>query len=147
MSASFEITGLKELQKRLATLPDRVQRKAMRPAVSAGATMIVRAQKSKAPRESGLLKKSIGKKIVTNKKTQSVTAVIGPRKSVTGEYKGKLRKPSRYAHLADKGFIDESGEHHPGNGFVTTSLDEAGGQALNAMTSKLGDGIEKEAAK
>src|SRR5262249_50692934 len=138
VSAGFEIAGLKELQKKLGALPDRVQRKVMRPAVSAAATPIAKTAKQKAKKRSGLLKKSIGKKVVTNKRAGSVSAVTGPRKNVTAEIDGKTVRASRYAHLVEKGFIDEHGEHHAPQPFMNPALDEAGGQALGIMATKLG---------
>lgn len=142
----MEIDGLKELQKKLATLPERVQRKVMRSATNAGASPILKAAKRKAKKRTGLLKKALGKKVVTNKKNQSVTAVIGPRKDVTGEVNGKTYKPSRTAHLVEKGFIAANGEHVAAQPFLNPALEETAGEAVSVIASKLGQGIEKEAA-
>lgn len=147
MSASIQIDGLKELQRKLATLPERVQWKVMRPAVSAAATPVLKSARQKAKKRSGGLRKSLGKKIVTNKKTQSVTAIIGPRKDFQTEVNGKPYKPSRTAHLVEKGFINAAGEHVPGQPFLNPALAETQGQALGVLGTKLGEGIEKEAAK
>ncbi len=143
----MQISGLAALQKKLAALPERVQRKVMRPAVNAAATPVVRSARSKARRRTGLLKKAIGKKVVTNKKNQSVTAIIGVKKGVQSDVNGKPYKPSRIAHLVEKGFINLAGEYVPGHPFIEPALTETQGQALSTMATKLGDGIEKEAAK
>lgn len=147
MSASFQIDGLKELQRKLATLPERVQRKVMRPAVNAGATPVLKAARQKAKKRTGLLKKSLGKKVVTNKKRQTVSAIVGPRKGVQADVNGRPYKPSRTAHLVEKGFINAAGEHVPGQPFLNPALEETSGQAVNTMATKLGEGIEREAAK
>src|SRR4051812_47249427 len=112
-NAPMQLFGDKQLERVFKTLGERVQRKVLRSAVSVAATPVVKAAKQNANKESGLLKKSLGKKIVTNKQKQSVTAVIGPRRDVSGTYKGKRRKPSRYAHLVEKGHIDEAGRYVP----------------------------------
>src|SRR4051812_41547264 len=101
----LKLIGAKELERKLKTLGPRVQKKVLRSAVSAAGTPVLKSARQKAKKQSGLLKKSLGKKVTTNKNTGAVTAIIGARKQVEGEYKGKPRKPSRYSHLVEKGFI------------------------------------------
>jgi HK97 gp10 family phage protein len=146
-SNGFKLIGDKELERTFKTLGERVQRKLLRSAVSAAATPVVRSAKSKAKKRSGLLSKSLGKKIVTNKSKGSVTAIIGARKEVQGEYKGKPYKPSRISHLVEKGFINQHGEHIPPHPFLDPAATETQGQSLDIMQSKLASGIVAEAAK
>lgn len=141
----LQLFGDKQLERTFKTLGERVQRKLLRQAVSAAATPINKAAKQNAAKESGTLKKSLGKKIVTNKRRQSVTAVIGPRRGVVGEYKGKPRKPSRYAHLVEKGFVDEAGNFHQPQPFLAPAMASTEAQVTNIMQSKLAAGIVKEA--
>lgn len=147
MGSGMELFGSKELQRTFDQLGERVQRSVLRSAVSAAATPITRAAKANAARESGLLKRSLAKKIVTNKKRQSVTAIIGPRRSVSGTYKGKLRKPSRYAHLIEKGWIDKAGRFHAPQSFLRSAYEQTQGQVVSVMQDKLAAGVAKEAAK
>lgn len=57
------------------------------------------------------LKKSLGVKVSTNKKTGEITAVVGPRRGksieVVNPRTGAIVKvsPTRYAHLVEKGFL------------------------------------------
>ena len=146
-SGPLKLIGDKALEKKLKTLGERVQRKVLRSAVSAAATPVVKSAKQRAKKQSGLLKRAMGKKIVTNKARQSVTAVIGARKEVQGEYRGKPRKPSRYSHLVEKGYIDEAGEHVPPQPFLTPALEETRGQSESILHSKLAEGVLREAAK
>lgn len=141
------LIGDKALERKLKALPERVQRRVMRGAINAAATPVVKSAKSKAKKQSGLLKRSLGKKVFTNKKRQSVTAIVGPRKQVKGEYKGQVRKPSRYAHLVEKGYIDEQGNHVPPQPFLNPAMRETEGQALNVMQTKLAEGVVREATK
>jgi HK97 gp10 family phage protein len=147
MAKGVELFGSKELQRTFNTLGERVQRSVLRSAVSVASTPISRAAKANAPRESGLLKKSLGKKVVTNKEKQSVSAIIGPRRNVSGMHKGKLRKPSRYAHLVEKGFIDAAGRFHPPQAFLQPAYDQTQAQVLGVMRDKLATGVAKEAAR
>lgn len=146
-SKGAQLEGFAELERGLKSLGQRVQRRVMRSAVNASATPVLKAARAKAPKQSGLLKRSLGRKVVTNTKRQSVTAIIGPRKKVQGEHKGKPRKPSRYAHLAEKGHIDAHGNYIPGQPFLNPAMAEQEGAALNTLKQKLGAGIAKEAAK
>jgi HK97 gp10 family phage protein len=146
-SGGVKLEGFTELEKDLKTLGERVQRKVLRSAVSAAATPVLKAAKAKTPKQSGTLKKSLGRKIVTNKKTQSVTAIIGPRRGVTGEYEGKERVPSRYAHLVENGHIDSAGNYVPGQPFLNPAMSEEEASAMTKLKDKLKEGIEKEAKK
>lgn len=146
---TFKLEGAKELDRKLRKLGEKVHRRVTRQAVGAAATPVVKAAKANADesKESGLLKKALGKKAVTYKKTQTVAAVVGARKNVVGEVDGKTRKPSRYAHLVEKGYIDEHGNYVPGQPFLRPALDQTGEQAMGVMQNKLASGIEKEAKK
>lgn len=141
--SGFKIDGLDELQRKLKTLPGKVQKKLLRSAVTAGAKPIVNAAKAKAPKRTGTLELSIGRKVMM--KNGTAVAVIGPKTNVQSESKGQTIKPSRYAHLVEKGFIDRAGEHIPGQPFIEPALDEGGPAAVDAMADKLGKGIEKAA--
>src|SRR4051794_6246108 len=97
------LLGAKELERTFRTLGERVQRKVTRGAVNTAATPVVKAARARAAQESGLLRKSLGKKIRTYKQTGTVAAIIGPRTDVEGEHNGKPRKPKYYAHLVEGG--------------------------------------------
>lgn len=145
--AGLQLFGDKALKRTFERMGERVQRKLLRQAVSAAATPVNKAAKQNAAKESGLLKKSLGRKLVTNKRRQSVTAIIGPRRNVVGEYKGKPRKPSRYSHMVEKGFIDRSGKFVPPQPFLAPGMASTQRQAVGIMRDKLAAGVVKEAAK
>lgn len=143
----MQLEGGKALERKLAKLGDKVHRKVTRQAVNAAATPVVRAAKANVETDSGLLKKALGKKTVTAKDKKSVAALVGARKNVQGEVNGKVRKPSRYAHLVEKGFIDQHGVHHPPQPFLRPAIESTGEQAVSIMQTKMADGIEREAKK
>jgi hypothetical protein len=68
--------------------------------------------------DSGLLKKALTKKVARAKDKHTTTVIIGPRRDVAGVVNGKVRKPSRYAHLVENGFVDASGQHVPAQPFL-----------------------------
>lgn len=146
---SFKLEGFKELDRKLKKLGDKVHRKVTRQAVNAAATPVVKAAKANADesKDSGLLKKSLGKKVATFKKTQTVAAIVGARKNVSGEVDGEIRRPARYAHLVEKGHIDENGNHVGARPFLRPALDETGEKAMDVMGAKLAEGVEREAKK
>ena len=144
---SMQLLGDKELTKTLKTLGERVQRKLLRQAVNAASTPVVKAARSKAPKQSGLLKKSLGKKIKTYPAKMTVVGIIGPRTEISGEYDGKKRVPWRYAHLVEGGHIDEQGNVIGLKPFLRPAYDETQGQALQVLKNKLADGVVKEAKK
>lgn len=143
----MELKGDKALERTLRTLGERVQRKIVRSSVNAAATPVLKAARSNVTTESGLLKQSLAKKVNTSKDKQSITAIIGPRRDVKGEYDGKTRKPSRYAHLVEKGFINEAGEYVPPKPFLRPAAESTEQHALGVMSAKLAAGVVKEAAK
>lgn len=143
----FILTGDKALERKLKTLGERVQRKLLRSAVNAASTPTLKAARQKAPKRTGLMRRSLGKKIVTNKKRQSVTAIIGSRKGVSGEFKGKPYRPSRVAHLTERGFINQHGTFVPPKPWLHPAMAETQGQAASVMQQKLAAGIAKEAAR
>lgn len=145
--AGMELFGDKALAKTFKTLGERVQRRVLRQAVNAASTPVVKAARSKARKQSGLLKKSLGKKVKTYPEKMTVVGIIGPRRDVQGEYKGVKRVPANYAHLIEGGKINSDGSYTPPEPFLRPAYDETEGQALNVMRDKLASGVVKEAAK
>lgn len=136
------ITGEKALQKLLKKLPDKVTRKVTRQAINAAANPVLKAARANVPTGEGVLKSSLAKKVKTYTKSQSIIAIIGP----------KLHA-APHAHLVEKGTDDR---HHktgkstgrmPASHFLQKALDENQTASISTMKTKLGKGIEKEAAK
>ncbi len=73
--------------------------------VKAGAKVVQASARAKAPRgKTGLLKKAIGMKAVKGTRGKTLAfAVIGARSKVEGAKGGKTVKPSKYAHLVERG--------------------------------------------
>lgn len=146
-NAGIQLLGDKELMKLFRQLGPRVQRRILRPAMNVAATPVVKAAKSKAAKRSGLLKKSLGKKVKTYPDHGTVVAIVGPRTSVVGEVKGRKHWPAKIAHLVEKGHIARDGSYVPPHPFLGLAFGESEGQALGVMKDKLAEGVVKEAAK
>jgi HK97 gp10 family phage protein len=143
------LLGAKELERTFRTLGDRVQRRVTRSAVTAASTPIVKAAQQNATEDTGTLKLALkgGRKVKTYTRSGTVVAIIGPRREVKSEHKGKVKRPANYAHLVEHGHIAEDGTHVPANPFLRPAFDQTQGQALGVMKDKLAAGVVKEAKK
>jgi len=171
LKINARIEGLEELQAVLRTLPGKISRRVMRPALSAEGTKVVQATRQKVPQETGLLKKSLGKKVKTYTDTNAVVAIVGPRSGFRQIIDGRPKNPVKYAHLVEFGarphFVWNAGykshaaslsasrqsnfkSMHPGSPAqrpLTKSYQTALVGAGQRMTTKISAEIEKQAAK
>lgn len=88
---------------KLRQLKDAMQKRITKKAVRAGVKLIIATVRSKVPTRTGSLKKSLSSKVDSAKGSTIVYGIIGPRSSWTKTVNGRLIKPSRYAHLVEKG--------------------------------------------
>lgn len=140
-------------------------------AVKVGAKIVQQAAKTKAPKRkrSGALRQSIGIKAVKGTKGKTLAlAVVGARSKVEKTFKGRKIKPSKYAHLVEKGTKPHSllkrskskigkvaravavaagaGKRHPGakpKPFLRPALDQNKDAAGRAMLDALGAEIKR----
>ena len=165
--SGMTLTGDKELDRAFQQLPDRVQRKVARQAVSAALTPMVKAAKRLAPKDEGLLKKSIGKKVKTYRNNGVTWGAVGARSGFKTVIDGKVHDPRKIIHLVEFGAkahvikpkarkaLSVDGQaraivHHPGTEgtrFMIRAHDQTRGAVLNTLSKKLGSGIEREAKK
>jgi hypothetical protein len=155
-------TTLRATLSNLKKLPNGTRRKSVRIAMNAGMGVFKRAAERFVPRETGLLKKSLGVKVkIPTNKNKPAYGIVGPRrgfKRAVGRLRrgsslrtvGKktvinmllggetvvYRNPSRYAHLAER--------HKPYLGRAQRAVARA---AIDTMSRRLGREVELEAAK
>lgn len=141
------ITGDKRLIATFRKLPERVGRSAVRKAVNFGATPIVQAARKRIPRESGLSRKALNKRVKTYPANQGVVAIIGVRRDEGGTYKGRRRVPQFYQHLIHDGHIARDGTFVPGSKYLDKAYNAALSTAQKRMEQRLSQEIIKEAAK
>ena len=146
---TIELKGDKELKRLLKELGEKVAKRANRQGVNAGANPILRAARKSAPVATGLLKKSLIKKVKTYKSGNAV-AVIGPSREVSSVIKtpsGKTKKhvPANIAHLVHDGH----GGPHPakGNPFLRRAFEATVQKALGIWKQKVWEVLQKEVAK
>ena len=100
-SKMISLVGDKQLVGALKALDLAIIKKVMRPAISQALTIANREAKRLAPKRSGQLRKSIGKKTKTHK--QGVVGWIGIRQGYQHIVNGKNADPSRYAYYVEFG--------------------------------------------
>ena len=145
----MEVTGLKELNKRLTKLPERIEHNIMSAAVRAGANEVKKAavanlggkktdivvKKSRAPK--GTTKYKVG---INAKKFYLYFKEFGTKPHVIKSKKLMSNGETVFGRVVD----------HPGQSakpFMRPAFDENIPQAIAAMAKKIKQRLEKEAAK
>jgi HK97 gp10 family phage protein len=163
-----ELTGIKDLVGTLARLKKAVRNKLLRGAVGDGSKILLQAVKAKAPRESGLMRKSLGRRLKVYRNSGTVVGIVGPRTgfkrevSVGGRAGG--RNPTKYAHLVEGGrrpvrivnkkvltdggiFYGREVAAARAQPFMHEALAESGARVQAAVRQKLTDGIAEAARR
>jgi len=133
-SVGIEFKGLKELNRAIQRLPEELQKRAYRSVITTGARVIAsHARKNISTERTGLLKKSIGVKAIVSKGANSgALAIIGPKRRVQGEYKGKRVIPANYSHLVEYGT-----SHSAAKPFIRPAIDSSGSKVMTKMAAGL----------
>ncbi len=77
---TVELKGLKDAAARLHNVKQSVRTAILKPAINEGTKPVEKAARSRVTKSSGLLKKSIGRKVIGNRTSGVVVGLIGPRK-------------------------------------------------------------------
>src|SRR5512144_387477 len=102
MSAAIIVTGIRELDRKLSGLPDKVQKKIARSALSQALTIEVKAMRAAAPvGATGALKESIGKRLGRNRRKGISEAKAGI--NVGKRTKRNTRRQAPHGHLVALG--------------------------------------------
>lgn len=151
-SASIQLTGFKELEKALLSLPAELAKEAEAGALRAGMVPVRRATiaNAAATKDTGLLQKSIGLTVRRIRKkgqnTNRYTARVGPRSGFGQEVVRKGKKqyadPVRYAHLVELGT-----SHSAAKPFIRPALDSQQGEIIERMAQGYNKGLARAVAK
>jgi HK97 gp10 family phage protein len=162
-NAALQLQGDRQLRNLLKDLPKKVARKGLKKAAEAGIKPVARSAKAKAPVDTGILRKSIGKK--TKSYRNAAVSMTGARTDMTGFVKRALARgdartaknatrkvPSNYIHLVQYGTKPHrvgNRIHHGAraNPFLKRAFNEQRGAAETAVASTLKEFIESEARK
>lgn len=147
MAEIQSVTGLKELQKALAELPQGIARNVLRGAVNAGATVIKAEAKVRAPALTGILKRSLYQKQIREKSNLLLqTFFVGVRQ---GRSSKKTKKGVLDAFYAR--FVEFGTSKMPAHPFMRPAFEakkEAAVQAIkDYLTKRIPDEVEKARRK
>lgn len=151
-----EQKALELMQGNLVKLGNRIVSKGRSASVRAGGSVIIKAMRSRAPVETGSLKKALGQRIKTYRRSGTSTSIIGARSKLYATAKGK-RNPANYAHLPELGVRPHriprkgtKGIWHTGvegKPYMRPAWDSAASDAKDAVVDKLSSVFNKEAKK
>lgn len=137
---SAELAGLPELKRLLDELPEKVQRKVMRGAVSAGATVVVKEARRSAPRSKG-------------ERSPASLRYGQLHKNIRKKYLSRRSRKNGATYRVDVGssfwgaFEEFGSSHQAPDPFFGPAFDRSKGRAQERMAEMVGKGIEREAAK
>lgn len=141
MAEFMQLNGFTELAAALRELPEKVARNALRSAVNAGASVIKKEARSRAPEDSGLLKKNLYQKQIREASGPMVqTFYVGVR---TGK---KRNKDGTKAELPFYWRFMEFGTSKiPPAPFLRPAFETGKEAAIKAIAEKLDERIQKYA--
>jgi HK97 gp10 family phage protein len=151
MSVSIIATGIRELDAKLKALPEKVQKKIARSALSQGMTIIAKAGKKAAPLgPTGNLRLSIGKRFKRNRQAGVTEAKVGIS---VGKRASKTNRAGAHGHLVALGTrprFHKSGKSTgvmPANEFFRRATDAVVHQVQAKMLSVIIAKLEQEASR
>lgn len=141
--ATMALKGHKKLQREFRRLSGATQRRIVRRPLAAALTPILKAAKREVPKQTGSLKKSIGKVVRMFK--GAVWGGVGPRTGGEFAYvddQGNRHVPANYAHLIEFGTMNT-----PAKPFLRSAYDKTRTIAFRILASGIMSNLRKEIAK
>ena len=106
-----ELTGLRDALNSLKAVKRSAGSRILRKGLAAASKPMLDTARRLVPRRTGLLRKSLGRKIKTYRSTGTVVVMIGPRTGfkrvvrVKGRRTFQRNDPTHYAHLVERGTV------------------------------------------
>ena len=145
MKNTVIVTGIKDIDRRLRTLPGRVQKKVTRKAMRDGLKIMAAEVKKQAPVDTGLTQRNIKVKATRRKKRGSVELEV----TISGKDSGLIKtpktgggKPVFYPAVVEYG--REGVEPNP---FMRRAYENKAAAARDETMRSLRNGVEQEATK
>ncbi len=136
---TVEIKGLRQLGEAMRTLSADVSKKVARAGTAAAAQVIRKSAISKAPVETGNLRKNIILKRLPASETRLTSEhIVTVRRGVTKKQKQAGLNSADYARFLEHGTV-----HMPAQPFLRPAFDQNKGQAVVAMASRIKARIDK----
>lgn len=134
----INLQSLEATSDRINKVLDQVERRGMKDALLKAATPMVKKTKQLAPRRTGALRRSIGKKGTTDPRTQSARVRIGPRRNRrTG------MPATRYAHLVEFGHMAVDGSFVPPYPFMRPAFESTKRESRGLYAKTIGADIHR----
>lgn len=122
----------------------------MKDALSKSATIGLKAARNNVKRESGALAKSLKKRARTYGRG-SALVMVGPDRKFTTEYRGKKRRPVKYAHLVEFGHkVVRGGKvvgHVPPKPFLRPAFDSKKEDMKKKYADEIGKALQRHAER
>lgn len=126
-----------------------IRNKILRKSVSTGC--VPQNKKAKATARfrdrTGMLRKSIGIKVRTYRKTASSIGVVGPRYGYTTTYRGKRVDPTKYSHIVEGGVFRRRQPPPFPRRFLEDAFNRSRSEAETRFANKFGIEVVAEAKK
>lgn len=136
----MDVHGLKELERKLRELPEKLAKNGLRAAVAAGSRLVASEARRRVPVDSGTLKRSIyTKQIREESNNQQQTFYVGSRHGKKEQAKG------RDAYYFP--FVEFGTEKSPAHPFMRPAFESTKEKAVEAVKTKLAERIEKLAGE
>lgn len=146
------VTGVDEIERRLRHLADKGKDRVSRSALGGGLTVVRKEIKKAAPKESGQLRKSIGRRLEKRKGNRPMVAKAGINVGKTR--KGKTANRAPHGHLVALGTKQRqrkgsggSTGRMPANTFVRDATRSSRSAALERMQEFATKALAREAAR
>lgn len=137
------ITGLKPLLSKLAGLRSTEAKAVRRRALMEASKPVLQAAKSLVNLETGLLRRSLGRRVRTYRSGSTIVVIIGPRSGFKQEVKRKrgfvLANPTKYAHLTEFGTY-----RFPGTHWLERAEESTREQVLSKLKESISAAVERE---
>jgi HK97 gp10 family phage protein len=167
----FRVTGLQPVLRALAALPNAVANRVLRKALEKVSRPVLDDARAGAAKDTGALRRSMGRKAKTYRRTGTSVVVVGPRtkwqkvrkrgqegvKKLAGWARGfsdSPAVPTQYAHLVEFGAAPHQQSQlrirHPGarpKPFLRPAWDRHKDRVNAALRAEILAGIEREARK
>lgn len=147
---SATLQGWDQLDKALAQVPQSVERKAMRKALTDGSRVLLKETKALAPKDTGFLRRDLKAFIAKKKQNGVVRSIVGiPRKATAKSRQnvatGKVRYAGAwYAMLINYGFRTKNGRFIQGTHFMNRAFEAKKAQVIDIAEKEFAATVFKE---
>ncbi len=143
-----EFEGFNELDRLFGELADeRKVRAVQRQVINFAMTPTLKTAKANAPEDSGALKFALEKKVGTTKDKQRVYGIVGVDSKKSVIHEGKVRRPSKYIHLVENGFVARDGRYIPGKHLLKKAQTSTIAEMASRYEQKLKQAVDKQLDK